>query len=111
MQRPFLHSYWKYLEQPGTSVGAAAGSTVGSFLKRLSHTPAESQSQSSVARSTFAPPWGRKILLTTVGLVRVVPAVVHAVTLPLQAHAHSVGTLEGVGVAHFAEFGRRGCGR
>lgn len=54
--------------------------------------------------------WG-KILLTTVGLVRVVPAVVHAVALPLQAHAHSVGTLEGVGVAHFAEFRRRGCGR
>lgn len=24
IQRPFLHSYWKYLEQPGTSVGAAA---------------------------------------------------------------------------------------
>lgn len=80
-------------------------------FSNVSHTPAESQSQSSVARSTFAPPWGRKILLTTVGLVRVVPAVVHAVALPLQAHAHSVGTLEGVGVAHFAEFGRRGCGR
>lgn len=26
IQRPFLHSYWKYLEQPGTSVGAAATS-------------------------------------------------------------------------------------
>ena len=37
-------------------------------------------------------------VLTTVGLVRVVPAVVHAVTLPPQAHTQPVGTLEVVGV-------------
>lgn len=30
MQRPFLHSYWKYLEQPGTSVGAAETNRVAS---------------------------------------------------------------------------------
>lgn len=49
-----------------------------------------------------------KILLTTVGLIRVVPTVVHTVTLPLQAHTHSVGTLEGVSVTHFAKLRRRG---
>lgn len=47
-------------------------------------------------------------LLTAVSLIRVIPAVIHAVTLPLQAHTHSVGTLEGVGVTHFAELGWRG---
>lgn len=102
------------LEVPGAARhlgGSGCGKHSRQLSQNVSRTPAESQSQSSVARSTFAPPRGRKILLTTVGLVRVVPAVVHAVALPLQAHAHSVGTLEGVGVAHFAEFGRRGCGR
>lgn len=53
----------------------------------------------------------RKILLTTVGLVRVVAAIIHAIALPFQAHAHSICALEGVGVAHFAEFRRCGCGR
>ncbi len=47
-------------------------------------------------------------LLTTVGLIRVIPTVVHAVALPLQAHTHSVGTLEGVGITHFAKLGRGG---
>lgn len=52
--------------------------------------------------------WGHGFLLTAVGLVRVVPAVVHAVALPLQAHTHSVGTLEGVGVTHFPKLRWRG---
>lgn len=103
MQRPFLHSYWKYLEQPGTSVGAAAGSTISSG-KCLLH-------PSGVTRCWFLRCLVRKIFLTTVGLVRVVAAVVHAVALPLQAHAHSIGALKGVGVAHFAEFRRCGCRR
>lgn len=37
-------------------------------------------------------------VLTTVGLIRVVATVVHAITFPVQAHAHSVGTLEVVGI-------------
>lgn len=47
-------------------------------------------------------------LLTTVGFIRIIPTVVHAVTLPLQAHTHSVGTLEGVGITHLAKLRRRG---
>lgn len=43
-------------------------------------------------------------ILTTVGFIRVIPAVVHTVALPLQANANAVGTLERVGVAHFAKF-------
>lgn len=52
---------------------------------------------------------GGRGLRTTIGLVGVVPAVVHAVALPLQAHTHAVSTLEGVGVAHLPELRRNGC--
>lgn len=47
-------------------------------------------------------------ILTTVGFVGIIPTVIHAVALPLQTHTHSVGTLEGIDVTHFAEFRRCG---
>lgn len=56
-----------------------------------------------------APGRRRQRLRTAVGLVGVIAAVVHAVALPLQAHAHAIGALEGVGVAHFPELRRHGC--
>lgn len=52
-----------------------------------------------------------ELLLTTVGLVRVVATVVHAVTLPLEGHTHSIGTLEVVAVTCFLKLRVSCCGR
>ena len=129
MQRPFLHSYWKYLEQPGTSVGAAATHATKVSIRYCCFSVMVPPHISNPNKRHVVCicyifntciqciPHGLTIntscavgpfLLTTVGLIGVIPTVVHAITLPLQAHTHSVGTLEGVGITHFPKLRWRG---